>query len=108
MGVFASAKDGGRSSILGKVMRLGLPHRKLKKTPEELAQAKADRIAAKRQHELVRQQALAAEREQKRISDSFAKLLKVERSTRSASSRRPCSITFACSASAHQTSVGSC
>jgi hypothetical protein len=54
------------------------PHRKLKKTPEELAQAKADRIAAKRQHELVRQQALAAEREQKRISDAFAKLLKVE------------------------------
>jgi hypothetical protein len=79
MGVFASAKDGGRSSILGKVMRLGLPHRKLKQTPEELAQAKADRIAAKRQHELVRQQALAAEREQKRISDAFTKLLKVER-----------------------------
>jgi len=79
MGGFEHFRDRGRSAVLGKVMRMGLPQRKLNKTPktpEERAQELAARDERRRERERKRYAAERAAREQQAAADAVAEILK--------------------------------
>lgn len=79
LGGFERAKDGGRSSILGKVHRLGLAPRKADFTPQELAQRRQAQREAERQRDRERSAVNRALRDQERAAAEIAKLMEVQR-----------------------------
>lgn len=66
IGGFEHYVDGGRNAILGKVMRLGLAKRRLKKTPEQLEAELLARIERKRETDRRRQEAKLFVKKEKR------------------------------------------
>lgn len=78
MGGFEHCRDGGRNAICGKVMRLGLPQRRLKKTPEELEAERIARDERSKQRRTARFEARPYVRKEQPLAKTISSMAEVE------------------------------